>query len=166
MRRGRGLLLAALAAALLAGPTAESVAKKHKARLTARVDGKKFKGSKRGTFFIYAPTGFSVISQTKVKRGVSRAINVSCGQIDLRTVAVPIGPLQCYGFYQVNVVRGPGSQTTWISQGTELTITSFDGVSAVGSFRGVVGPSASSPGEAPVTIENGSFFAFVLDNGV
>jgi hypothetical protein len=158
------LLALALVAAILAGPMAESAsAKKQKSRLSARVDGKKFKGSKKGTFFTYAPTGFSVISQTKVKRGVSRAISVNCGQIDLRTAAVPTPPLQCFGFYQINVVRGGGGQTTWISQGIELTVAAFDGVSASGSFRGVIGPSSSSPTEAPVAIEDGSFFAFILD---
>jgi hypothetical protein len=163
----RGWLLIALGALVLAGPTLESaVAKKQKARLSARVDGKRFKGMKRATIFLYATTSFSVNSQTRVKRGVSRAITVNCGPIDLKAVTVPTPVLQCFGVYQENVVRGAGGQKTWTTQAMELTVEFFDGTRAAGTFRGTVPASLSNPDEPPVTIEEGSFSAFVRDVGV
>jgi hypothetical protein len=69
---------------ILAGPVVESaLAMRRKPRMTALVDGKRFKSLKR-----------------RVKRGVSRAISVNCGSIDLQTMPVPSAPIPCLGIEQ------------------------------------------------------------------
>jgi hypothetical protein len=157
----------ALGALVLAGPMVEStVAMRRKPRFSALVDGKRFKALRRAVSFIYTTTTFSAAGQTRVKRGVSRFISVNCGAIDLRATAVPTPALSCYGTYQENVVRGAGGQKTWISEGMELTVDSFDGTRVTGTFRGVIQPSASNPSEPPVTIEQGTFSAVIRDLGV
>lgn len=134
--------------------------------MTARVDGRKFKGQKAGTIILYATTSFSVNTQTKPKRGVSRALTVNCGPgIDLRALAVPSPPLSCFGIYQINSLRG-GGQQTWIgpTQTMELIVESIADTLVTGTFRGSI-PS-NEPGVAPVSIDDGRFAVFIRDVGV
>ena len=161
----RRLLLVALAAALVSGPLLQpALAKKTaKASMTARIDGKKFKGMKIATSILYATSSFSVNTQTKVKKGVSRALTVNCGPgIDLRTLPVPSQPLACFGIYQVNPVRG-GDQQTFIgsTQTMELVVESVVDTRVTGTFRGTL-PHSTDPAVPPVTIEEGRFTAFIL----
>jgi hypothetical protein len=130
------------------------------------VDGKRFKALKRAIFFTYTTTGFSIVGQTRVKRGVSRSISVNCGSVDLQTTPIPSPALPCLGIYQETIVRRGGGLRNWTSYGTELTIESFDGSRVTGTFRGVITPSTSNPEEPPVTIEQGSFSAAFRDFGI
>ena len=160
----RRLLLAVLAAALVAGPLLEpALAKRPKAKMSARIDGKKLKGLKAATSILYATSSFSVNTQTKVKKGVSRALTIACGPgIDLRTLAVPSQPLSCFGIYQVNPVRG-GNQQTYLgaTQTMELVVESVVDTRVTGTFRGTI-PHSTDPAVPPVTVEEGQFTAFVL----
>lgn len=163
----RRLVVAALAAALLAGPLlGPALAKKQKARVTALVDGKKLKGQKTATIILYATTSFSVNTQTKPKKGVSRALTVNCGPgVDLRAIPVPSQPLSCFGIYQINRLRG-GGQQTWIgpTQTMELVVESIVYTRVTGTFRGTI-PS-TDPAVPPVSIEDGRFTAFIRTVGV
>lgn len=158
----RRLLAVAMAAGWLAGPLVEpGLAKKPQARVTARIDGKKFKGQKIGTVVLYAPTSFSVNTQTRPKRGISRALTVNCGPgIDLLALALPSPTLPCFGIYQINRLRG-GGQQTWIGPTAtmELVVESLVDTRVTGTFRGAI-PS-SDPDTPPVTIEEGRFTAFI-----
>jgi hypothetical protein len=164
----RRLLLAVLAAALVAGPLLEpALAKRPKAKMTATVDGKKFKGMKNATSMLYATTSFSVNTQTKVKKGISRALTIVCGPgIDLRALPVPSQPLSCIGIYQINPVRG-GDQQTYIgpTPTMELVVESIVDTLVTGTFRGTI-PHSTDPAAPPVTIEDGRFTAFMLSTGV
>lgn len=163
----RRFVVAALSAALLVGPLlGPALAKRQKAKMTALVDGKKLKGAKTGTIILYATTSFSVNTQTKVKKGVSRALTVNCGPgIDLRAIPVPSAPLSCFGIYQINRVSGGGLET-WIgpTQTMELVVESIVDTRVTGTFRGSL-PS-DKPGVAPVSIEDGRFTAFIRSVGV
>jgi hypothetical protein len=159
----RRLLPAALVVAQLAGPLlGPALAKTQKARVTALVDGKKFKGQKTGTIILYATTSFSVNTQTKPKRGISRALTINCGPgIDLRALALPSPRLACFGIYQINRLRGSGGQQTWIgpTQTMELVVDSIVDTRVTGTFRGTI-PS-DDPAVPPVSIEEGRFTAFI-----
>ena len=164
----RRLLLAALAAALVAGPWLQpALAKRQKAKVTAKVDGKKFKGLKIATTILYATTGFSVNTQTKPKKGFSRALTVNCAPgIDLRALVVPSQPLSCFGIYQVTALKG-GNQQTFLgpTQTMELVVESIVDTLVTGTFRGTL-PHSTDPAVPPVTIEEGRFTAFINDVGV
>ena len=163
----RRLLLAALAAALVAGPMIRPALARQKAKMTAKVDGKKFKGLKIATSILYATTGFSVNTQTKPKKGFSRALTVNCAPgIDLRALPVPSQPLSCFGIYQVTALKG-GNQQTFLgpTQTMELVVDSIVDTRVTGSFRGTL-PHSTDPAVPPVTIEEGRFTAFILDLGV
>jgi hypothetical protein len=163
----RRLLLAALAAALVAGPMIQPALARQKAKMTAKVDGKKFKGLKIATSILYATTSFSVNTQTKPKKGFSRALTVNCGPgIDLRALAVPSQPLSCFGIYQVTALKG-GNQQTFLgpTQTMELVVESIVDTRVTGTFRGTL-PHSTDPAVPPVTIEEGRFTAFILDLGV
>jgi len=164
----RRILLAVLAAALLAGPLlAPALAKRQKAKMSALVDGRKFKGMRIATSILYATTSFSVNTQTKVKKGVSRALTIVCGPgIDLFALPVPSQPLPCSGIYQVNPARG-GDQQTYLgpTQTMELVVESIVETRVTGTFRGSI-PHSTDPAVPPVTIEEGRFTAFVLNVGV
>jgi hypothetical protein len=164
----RGLLLAAVAVALSTAPlVGPALAKKPKAKMTARIDGKKFKGLKIATSLIYATTSFSVNTQTRPKKGFSRALTVNCGPgIDLRALPVPSQPLPCFGIYQITALRG-GNQQTYIgpTQTMELVVESIVDTRVTGTFRGTL-PHSTDPAVPPVSIEEGSFTAFYRDTGV
>jgi len=161
----RRLLLAALAAALVTGPLlGPALAKKQKASMSARIDGKKFKGQKIATSILYATTSFSVNTQTKVKKGVSRALTILCGPgIALRALPVPSQPLSCVGIYQINPTRG-GNQQTYLgaTPTMELVVESIVDARVTGTFRGTI-PHSTDPAVPPVTIEEGRFTAFILN---
>lgn len=157
-RRARTWLLILLVGTLVVGPLVTEVsARKRKPRFVALVDGKRFKSTKRAAILLYAPTGFSVNGQTRVKRGVSRFISVSCLGVDLMIDPMTNVVLPCLGIYQENIVRGGGGQRTWLSEGMELTIESIDGSRVTGSFRGIIQPDTSNPSEPAVAIEGGAF---------
>ena len=163
----RRLLLAALAAALVAGPMIRPALARQKAKMTAKVDGKKFKGLKIATSILYATTGFSVNTQTKPKKGFSRALTVNCAPgIDLRALPVPSQPLSCFGIYQVTALKG-GNQQTFLgpTQTMELVVESIVDTRVTGTFRGTL-PHSTDPAVPPVTIEEGRFTAYILDLGV
>lgn len=164
----RRLLLAALAAVLVAGPMLQpALAKRVKAKMTAKVDGKKLKGLRIATTILYASTGFSVNTQTKPKKGFSRALTVNCAPgIDLRALAIPSPPLSCFGIYQITALKG-GNQQTYLgpTQTMELVVESIVETMVTGTFRGTL-PHSTDTAVPPVSIEEGRFTAFILDVGV
>jgi hypothetical protein len=164
----RRLLLATLAAALVTGPMLQpALAKRPKAKMTATIDGKRFKGLKIATTILYASTGFSVNTQTKPKKGFSRALTVNCAPgIDLRALPIPSQPLSCFGIYQITALKG-GNQQTYLgpTQTMELVVESMVDTRVTGTFRGTL-PHSTDPTVPPVTIEEGRFTAFILNVGV
>jgi len=160
-------LVTALAAILAAGPLVDAAfAKKQKAGFSAVVAGKRLRSAKRAIVGLYTTTSFSVNVQTRVRRGVSRALSINCLGTDLKIITPPAPIPQCFGFYTETRVRRGGGLKQWTSAGMEPTGTSFDGTKLEGTFRGVIGPSTSNPTEPPVTVEGGSFTVFVRDLGV
>jgi len=167
-RRTMCVALAAVLTALVAGTMVEIAVAKMPNRpgMKALVDGKRFKGLKTATTILYATTTFSVNSQTKVKRGVSRFISVGCGPgVDLLALPIPSPTILCYGTYQTNSVRG-GDQKTWLgaTPTMELVIETFDGTRASGTFLGAISAAVGTV-EPPVTIESGRFTAPIQNPG-
>jgi hypothetical protein len=152
-----GLSTVALAAPLLD----DALALQRKPRFKAQVDGKRFQALKRTVILTYTPANFAVAGRARVKRGVSRGISVNCLE-DLNTIPVPSAPLFCIGTYAESMRRGAGEQKFWQSLAMELTIQSHDGTRVTGTFRGLLDPIDSNP-EQPVTIEEGTFSATVVD---
>lgn len=167
MRRS-GWLVVALGAVLVAGPLIDyAVAKKPKSRLSALVNDKKLKASKRGLLGIYSTTSFSVAGATKARRGVVRTATVNCGPVDVRTVAPPIALTGCFGSYTEAGKRSSFRQ--WTGAGMELTVDSVDGNRISGTFRGIlVDASSANPSDASTEteIEEGSFSIVLTDIGV
>jgi hypothetical protein len=159
---GRGWLVVTLGVAALAGPLVDhALAKRPKARFSARVDGKPLKALKRAITLVYSTASFSAAGPTKIRRGVTRTITFSC-LADLKTL-VPPAPLICYGTY--TEARRTGAKD-WSRDGMEVTIQSVDGDRVAGTFRGTLDPSPSHAGDPPVTVEAGSFSIVLTDLGV
>jgi hypothetical protein len=153
-------------AVVLAVPLLDDAqARRPRARLSASVDGKRFKAWKRGLTGIYSTASFSAGGSTKPRRGMIRTLQVACAGVDIKTVTLPFAPTLCTGIYQENNIR-TGGLKNWSALGIELTADSFDGSRMVGTFRGVIGPSTSNPTEPPVTVEGGTFTVYVVDTGV
>ncbi|MFN8546120.1 MAG: hypothetical protein U0807_18215 [Candidatus Binatia bacterium] len=147
--------------ALLAGPLVrDGFAKKAKSRLSATVDGKRLKASPRALVALSSSGSFSVNGQTKVQKGLSRAVTVNCLG-NLGVLALP-ATLTCYGTYTES--RKHGSKS-WQSNGMELTVESFDGSRTVGTFRGTLDPASAHASDPPVSIEHGSFSLVVTSVG-
>jgi hypothetical protein len=148
----------ALGALLLAGPLIDpAVAKKPKTRFVAKVNGKRVKAPRRATFFYYSTVSFS-IAGAATQRGVTRTVTANCLG-DLAAVA-PHATLDCYGTYTEARRRKPAKD--WQrNAGMQVTIDSFDGTRAVGSFSGTLDPSPAYPTDPPATVTNGVFSVVV-----
>jgi hypothetical protein len=164
VRRSRtSWLVLALSAAVLAGPLMDdAVAKKPKARFSARVDGKRVKALKRAIVLLYSTTSFSVNGATNVRRGVVRTVTANCLG-NLKTLVLP-ATLSCYGTY--TEARRTGAKDWARNDGMAVTVESFDGSRAVGTFHGTLDPGPSHAGDPPVTVESGSFSIVLTDVGV
>jgi hypothetical protein len=153
-----------LGAIVLAGSAiGDGWAKTPKVRFSATVNGKRMKALKRATFLTLASTSFSVIGQSKPRKGVSRAITALCGPgVDLRSLALP-ATLACYGSYVE--ARRKGSKEWVRPNGIEVTVESFDGSRAEGTFRGTLDTTVAHAGDPPVAIEEGRFSVIARDTG-
>jgi len=163
MRRGRSWLAVALGAVLLTGSLIDdAAARKPKARLSATVAGKRLKALRRATFLIYSTTSFSVTGQTNVRHGLSRAVSAACLG-DLKTLVLPT-TLGCYGTY--TEARRSGARDWQRNEGMQVTIASFDGTRAVGTFQGTLDPGPSHAADPTVGVENGAFSIVIRESGV
>jgi hypothetical protein len=165
VRRSHWLVMT-LAAVVLAGPLIEdAVAKRPKSHLSATVNGKRLKSSKRGIMGLYATSSFSVNGATKPRRGRVRSITVNCGPVNIKTVALPITLTDCFGAY-TEAGRKAADFKQWTSGGMELTVESLDGDRIVGTFRGAIQASGANPGDPPASVEGGTFSLVLTGTGV
>lgn len=165
----------ALGAALAVGlaPDEAAAKRKRKERLTATIDGKRF----RARDFNTSAPGASpiVIGGTKPRVGtVVRSLEVVC-VVPLPELVFPVTPIppdECTISYFDFRYGGAQGGTTRRFLGTNdtgavrVTLESFDGKRLTGTFQGTLGPVDASemPIEgSPVTVENGTFSA-VLDD--
>jgi hypothetical protein len=132
-------------------------ARKPKTRFVAKVNGKRLKAPRRATFFIYTTGSFSIAGAT-TQRGASRTVTANCLG-DLAAVA-PHTTLSCYGTY-TEVRRRKPAKDWQRNEGMQVTINSFDGTRAVGSFSGTLDPSAAHATDPPATVTNGVFSVVV-----
>ena len=159
-------LVVALGAVLLAGPlVGDAFAKKPKSRLSATVNGKRLKSSKRAVMGLYATASFSVNSATRLRHGLVRSITVNCGPVDIKAVALPITLTACFGAY-TEAPRHTAGFKQWLSNGIDLTVESFDGSRVVGTFRGALAPTSANASDPPASVEDGSFSLVLTDTGV
>jgi hypothetical protein len=173
MRRRRWVAAVALGAALAVGLAADGVAakKKRKERLTALVDGKKF----RARDFNTSAPGASpfLIGGTKPRVGtIIRSLEVTC-LVPLPELEPPVTLSdRCTVRYNDFRFGGAEGGTTRRFRGenetgaVQVTIESFDGSRLIGTFGGTLAAvdASDEPLEAPpVTVENG-YFSVVLDD--
>ncbi len=162
MRRNDWLVVA-LGAVLLAGPLVDDAfARRPRTRLSATANGRRLKALRRATFLLYATTSFSVNGQTRVRRGLSRAITANCPG-DLKTLVLP-AVVSCYGSY--TEARRTGAKEWSRNDGILVTIESLVDNRAVGSFSGAFDPGPSHAVDPPVTVESGSFAIVLTEVGV
>ncbi len=153
----------ALSGVLLAGPLIEDAfARRPRSRLSATVNGRRLKALRRATLLLYATTSFSVNGQTRVRRGLSRAVTANCPG-DLKTLVLP-AVVGCYGSY--TEARRAGAKEWSRNEGILVTIESLIDARAVGKFSGTLDPGPSHSGDPPVTVEGGTFSIVLIDIGV
>lgn len=147
------VLVLAVAAALVVGPAAEAVAKKPKRIISATIDGKRLKPTKR-TVYLSAgggTIGFLASAQKIRIRGTTKTLMVSCAVL-LAGRTFPFTSTDCLVTY--GETKGV-SQKFWshvvIDGSTSVTFDSYDGTNIAGSFQSVVppGPGNSAP---PVSV--------------
>lgn len=159
-------LVMVLGAVLLAGPLiGDAFARKPKPLLSATVNDKRLKSSKRGIVGLYATTSFSVNGATKVKRGLVRSITVNCGPVNIKAVPLPNTLTSCYGAYSESRSKGGPAFKQWTGTAVELAVDSFDGSRIVGRFRGTL-DIPQDPGDPPAAVEDGTFSLVFIDTGV
>jgi hypothetical protein len=158
-------LALALVVILLAGAAVDdALAKKPKSRLSAFVNSKKLKASKRGLTGVYATTSFSIGGASKPKRRLVRSVTATCGAVDIKTATLPV-TLSCFGSY---TEAGKSSAfRQWTGLDMTVIVDSRDGNRIGGSFAGVLtDPSSANPTDASATVEGGSFSMVLIDIGV
>jgi hypothetical protein len=163
----------ALGAALAIGLVTDGVAakKKRKERLTALVDGKKFKARDFNSPPSASPI---VIGGTRPRVGtVLRSFDITC-EVPLSQLQPPVTLADgCTVRYYEFRYDGAESLPTRRFLGTndtgavQVAIESFDGSRLTGTFQGTLGPMDAHPEEnfppPPVTVEDG-YFSVVLDD--
>jgi hypothetical protein len=144
------VLIAAVLAILVAGPSSEALAKKNKVQMRVTVNGKTMKFKKNGSITGGGGTiAFFVIAQTKPKP-LLRTLGVACGQFPPPAVPGP-GSFCTTSYQEMKISRNPVIKG-WLDQvgETQVTFDSYDGQNVSGHF---VADVSSISGEPPVHIE-------------
>src|SRR5262249_47935548 len=160
--RGGWMKVAALAAILGAGlSTHLAWARKKSARtFSAQINGRQLTARNRHTLGTYNGSIFLFEgSKPGGLRGTTRTAAFTCVAIGLETATFPL-TLACGGTYQ-EVQRT--TVRSWSSlHGLQVTIDSFDGTRATGTFSGTLEITSGSAGPlAPAPVENGRFSVIV-----
>ena len=145
-------------ACLVAGGLPSDAAAGKRSMVSARINGKRFKStSRRLTFGTYGDFILLVVG-SKAGRSV-RSLGVGCVPVDLATAALP---LTCTGngtYQEVRIGRRPSAKAWGTVNGLQVTIESFDGARARGTFSGTFdfgNENGASP-LGPIPVEDGRF---------
>jgi hypothetical protein len=145
------IVIAAVMAVLVAGPSSDALAKKkrNKGQVRATVNGKTVKLKKYVSITGGGNTvAFLVIAQTR-PRPLLRTVGVSCGQFP--PPAVPGPGAYCSTSYQETKISRNPVLRAWTDVGaTQVTFDSYDGQQISGRFSADL-PSLA--GDPPVHIE-------------
>jgi hypothetical protein len=157
-------MVAAVTAVLLAGlPGGPAWAKRKGPKVfSARINGRQLVAHGRRTFGTYDGSIFLFAgSKAAGLNGTNRAAAFACIAIGLDTAAFPL-TLACGGNYQEVRAKGP-TVNAWSSvSGLQVTIESFDGTHATGTFAGTLELTTGNAGPlAPAAVENGRFSVVV-----
>ena len=155
--RARWVLATAVTAVLSVGlPGARASAKKGPKVFSARINARQLNAHGPRTFGTYDGSIFLVAgSKPGGLHGTTRAASLACIAIGLDTAAFPL-TLTCGGDYTETkraVVK------SWSSlHGVQVTLQSFDGTHASGTFSGTLDITSGNAGPlAPAPVENGRF---------
>ena len=134
-----------------------------KPHLSARIHGHPLKsGGKRLQVESFS-TVFEIVASTKNVR-FNRAMGIACVAFDLASMPLPATLSQCNGTYQeTRIGRRGASAKVWSGTGMQITVESFDGSTARGTFGGAF--EVSGQGDGPAVIQNGKFNAVVTTVG-
>lgn len=145
------IVIAAVLAVAVAGPSSEALAKKKpKVQMRATINGKTVKLKKNSSITGGGGTiAFFVIAQTKPKP-LLRTLGVACGQFP--PPAVPGPGSFCTTSYQEMKIGRNVVIRAWLDQvgETQVTFDSYDGQNVSGHF---VADVSSISGDPPVHIE-------------
>jgi hypothetical protein len=160
MLRSERITTAALAIALLGGPLVDEAAAGKKPRLSARINGHAVRAGGRRLDAVYV--GMTVLTISGSTRNVrfNRAVAFACVAFGLAPTTSPVTLTTCNGLYQETRTGLHPSVKIWTTDtGLQVTIESFDGVHARGTFSGAF--EFSPTGDAPAVIVNGRFSVVV-----
>ena len=164
MRTRKGTHIISVGLALVFAVVA-SAAGASKPKLTARIHGKAFKATGttllQGTYV--GAELFSILAKTKNVRH-NRAMDFACVGLGLAPGNI-VAPGPCGGEYQeTNVSRHGVSVKVWSTvNGLQVTLDSFDGTHATGTFSGAF--ELSGQGDGPATVQNGRFDVVITNTG-
>jgi hypothetical protein len=157
--RGRWMMVGAVTAVLLAGlPGGRASARKGPKVFSARINARQLVAHGRRTFGTYDGSIFLFAgSKPGGLHGTTRAASFACIAIGLDTSAFPL-TLTCGGDYAEERIKGPVVKTWASLHGIQVTIQSFDGTHASGTFAGSLEITSGNAGPlAPAPVENGRF---------
>jgi len=150
-RRALRLVVAAVLAVLVAGPSSDALAKKkNKGQVRVTVNGKTVKLKKNLSITGGGDTvAFFLIAQTKPRPRL-RTLGIGCGQFPPPAVPGP-GSFCTTSYQETKISRNPVIKA-WIDQvgQTQVTFDSYDGQQISGHF---VADVTSLAGDPPVHIE-------------
>ena len=156
MIRGRGGVATAAVAIVLATAPSIAAAAARKPILSARIHGNAVTatGTRLQAFYIGGAV-FEIAARTKSTRR-NRAVAFSCVAFGLLPTTSPVTLTQCNGNYQETNVGRHASAKVWsASTGLQVTVDSFDGTRARGTFTGEF--EFAGDGGAPAVVRNGRF---------
>jgi hypothetical protein len=170
VRRHRARIAAVLGLAYAIGVVATPASAAKGDKLTAVVNGKKFKLRNKTLCAGYNTAAFSITGATKFHHlgQVLRAIVVSCVEVDLTTAALPISPPFCSISYtetgtslRHHTFKGWTTISTPDNPLLQVTISSFSGGRVQGTFSGTLEGELGTP----ATSVQGTFSATAVLNG-
>jgi hypothetical protein len=150
-RRAFRIVIAAVLAVLVAGPSSDALAKKKaKLQMRATINGKTIKLKKNSSATGGGDTvAVFVIAQTKPKP-LLRTLGVACGQFPPPAVPGP-GSFCTTSYQEMKISRNPVIRAwTDLVGETQVTFDSYDGQNVSGHF---VADLTSLSGDPPVHIE-------------
>ena len=163
MRREGWLAAIGLGVALVAGIPVDEATASSRPHLSARINGRALTASGKRLQVVNLSTIFEIVASTKNVH-FNRSMAFACVIFDLATTPLPVTLTQCNGNYQeTRISRHPSAKVWTTAAGIQLTIDSFDGTRARGTFSGAF--EVSGDGSPPAAIQNGKFDAVVTSPG-
>ena len=152
--RGRSIAVAAALAALVAVIPAGAAAKKKKNAMTATINGKVVKFSKRVLFSGGGGTvSFFVAGQTPIRHGLFKTLAAGCADL-FPPPRFPSTPTACTSNYQETKIGKHPVFKFWAQPNiaTQVTYDSYENGILVGRFTAVI-PNTSPGDLPPVTVD-------------